>query len=62
MPREEVMEVYKHFETVLEEQFPSRKIWNYLSREHFLLYLDRFGREELLKMAQDETVTEAVGA
>ncbi len=62
MPREEIMEVYEQFDRVLEEQFPSRKIWNYLSREHFLLYLDRFGREELLKMAQDETVTETVEA
>ena len=62
MPREEIMEVYARFNEILEEQFPSRKIWNYLSREHFLLYLDRFGREELLKMAQDETVTETVGA
>jgi radical SAM superfamily enzyme YgiQ (UPF0313 family) len=62
MPREEIMEVYERFDAVLEEQFPSRKIWNYLSREHFLLYLDRFGREELLKMAQDEAVTETVGA
>ena len=62
MPREEIMEVYQRFDEVLEEQFPSRKIWNYLSREHFLLYLDRFGREELLRMAQDETVTETVGA
>ncbi len=62
MPREEIMEVYERFNGVLEEQFPSRKIWNYLSREHFLLYLDRFGREELLKMAQDESVTETVGA
>jgi radical SAM superfamily enzyme YgiQ (UPF0313 family) len=62
MPRDEIMEVYQRFDGVLEEQFPSRKIWNYLSREHFLLYLDRFGREELLKMAQDDTVTETVGA
>ena len=62
MPREEVMEVYEQFDGILEEQFPSRKIWNYLSREHFLLYLDRFGREELLKMARDQSVTEAVEA
>ena len=62
MPREEIMEVYERFDQVLEKQFPSRKIWNYLSREHFLLYLDRFGREELLKMARDESITETVGA
>ncbi len=48
MPREEVMEVYEHFESVIEENFPSHKTWNYLSREHFLLYLDHFGKEEIL--------------
>ena len=52
MDREEVMDVYEHFDTVIEENFPSRKIWNYLSREHFLLYLDRFGKEEILNMAR----------
>jgi anaerobic magnesium-protoporphyrin IX monomethyl ester cyclase len=51
MPREEVMNVYEHFNTVIEESFPSRNIWNYLSREHFLLYLDHFGKEEILDMA-----------
>jgi radical SAM superfamily enzyme YgiQ (UPF0313 family) len=62
MPREEVLEMYEYFDSVLEEQFSSRKIWNYLSREHFLLYLDRFGREEIQKMARDQAVTETVGA
>ncbi|MBT5869551.1 MAG: radical SAM protein [Nitrospinaceae bacterium] len=56
MPREEVMDVYEHFDSVIEETFPSRKIWNYLSREHFLLYLDRFGKEEILNMAQSASV------
>ncbi len=56
MPREEVMEVYKSFNSVIEDTFPSRNIWNYLSREHFLLYLDRFGKEEILNMAKT-TVT-----
>ena len=51
MPREEVMNVYENFDSVIEEHFPSRKIWNYLSREHFLLYLDHFGKEEILNMA-----------
>jgi radical SAM superfamily enzyme YgiQ (UPF0313 family) len=51
MDREEVMDVYEHFDTVIDETFPSRKIWNYLSREHFLLYLDHFGKEEILNMA-----------
>ena len=54
MPRQEVQEVFEHFNDVIEENFPSRKIWNYLSREHFLLYLDRFGKEEILNMARDE--------
>lgn len=56
MPRDEVMEVYEHFNSVIDETFPSRNIWNYLSREHFLLYLDRFGKEEILNMAKT-TVT-----
>ncbi|MCF8721380.1 B12-binding domain-containing radical SAM protein [Nitrospina gracilis] len=62
MTRDQVMDVYEHFDAVLDECFPSRKIWKYLSREHFLLYLDRFGREEILRMAQDETLTETVEA
>ena len=51
MPREEVMDVYENFDSVIEQHFPSRKIWNYLSREHFLLYLDHYGKEEILNMA-----------
>ena len=51
MPRHEVMDVYENFDSVIEEHFPSRKIWNYLSREHFLLYLDHYGKEEILNMA-----------
>jgi len=57
MPREEVMDVYEHFNQVIEDNFPSRNIWNFLSREHFLLYLDHFGKEEILNMAQDEELT-----
>lgn len=56
MPRDEVMEVYENFDAVIEENFPSRNIWKFLSREHFLLYLDRFGREEILNMARDEAL------
>ena len=52
MPRDEVMNVYEHFDTVIEDTFPSRTIWNYLSREHFLLYLDHYGKEEILNMAK----------
>jgi len=62
MPHEEVRDVYESFESILQEKFPSRKIWNYLSREHFLLYLDRFGREEILNMAADEDIVEAIDA
>ncbi len=51
MPREEVLNVYENFDSIIEEHFPSRKIWNYLSREHFLLYLDHYGKEEILNMA-----------
>ena len=51
MPREEVLNVYENFDSIIEEHFPSRKIWNYLSREHFLLYLDHYGKEGILNMA-----------
>lgn len=54
MSRDEVMEVYENFDDVIQENFPSRNIWKFLSREHFLLYLDRFGKEEILNMAKDE--------
>jgi radical SAM family protein len=54
MPQEEVRDVYEQFNDIIQENFPSRNIWNYLSREHFLLYLDRFGKEEILNMARDE--------
>lgn len=60
MPREEVLEVYENFDSVIEENFPSKKIWNYLSREHFLLYLDRFSREEILHMAVEEGRTKTI--
>ncbi len=55
MPKEEVMDVYQEFDNILNENFPSRKIWNYLSREHFLLYLDHFGREGIQNMVEDQT-------
>lgn len=57
MPREEVMEVYENFDSVIQDSFPSRNVWNYLSREHFLLYLDHFGKEEILNMARTTAVT-----
>ena len=55
MSKDEVLGVYESFEKVIESNFPSRNIWNYLSREHFLLYLDRYGREEILNMAHPLT-------
>jgi len=57
MPREEVMDVYENFNQIIEENFPSRNIWNFLSREHFLLYLDHYGKEEIINMAGDEELT-----
>lgn len=54
MSREEVMDVYETFDDVINNNFPSCKIWKYLSREHFLLYLDRFGKEGLQEMARNE--------
>ncbi len=55
MPKDEVMDVYQEFDNILDKNFPSRKIWNYLSREHFLLYLDHFGREGIQSMVENET-------
>ena len=52
MSKDEVLDVYESFEKIIESNFPSRSIWNYLSREHFLLYLDHYGREEILNMAR----------
>lgn len=60
MSREEVNDVYQEFEQVIDENFPSGKIWKYLSREHFLLYLDRFGKDGILQMADNQELTEAV--
>ena len=55
MSKDEVLDVYESFEKVIESNFTSLNIWNYLSREHFLLYLDRYGREEILNMAHPLT-------
>jgi len=52
MTKEEVLGVYENFNKVIDDNFPSRNIWNYLSREHFLLYLDHYGREEILNMTR----------
>ncbi len=58
MPAEEVFQVYENFENVIDENFPSAKIWKYLSREHFLLYLDHYGKETIEEMARAETALE----
>ena len=52
MSKDEVLDTYENFKKVIETNFPSRNVWNYLSREHFLLYLDRYGREDILNMAR----------
>ena len=52
MTKDEVLDVYENFDKTIESNFPSRKTWNYLSREHFLLYLDHYGREEILNMTR----------
>ena len=52
MSKDEVLDIYESFEKIIESNFPSRSIWNYLSREHFLLYLDHYGREEILNMTR----------
>ncbi|QPJ65051.1 MAG: radical SAM protein [Candidatus Nitrohelix vancouverensis] len=53
MARDEVMDVYESFDATIEENFESRRVWKFLSREHFLLYLDRYGKEGIQKMAMD---------
>ncbi len=53
MTRGEIQDVYQNFDTVIENNFESRHIWKYLSREHFLLYLDRFGREGIFEMSRN---------
>ncbi|PIQ97223.1 MAG: radical SAM protein [Nitrospinae bacterium CG11_big_fil_rev_8_21_14_0_20_56_8] len=56
MPREEVMEVFETFDAVIDERFPSRKVWRCLSREHFLLYLDHYGRDGIFQLAREEAL------
>ena len=53
MNKAEIQEVYEGFDSVVESYFPSSKVWKFLSREHFLLYLDRYGKEEIQSMARD---------
>ncbi len=47
MSREEAVAMNDKCIQMAEEKFPSLKIWGTLPREHFLLYLDRYGKEGL---------------
>lgn len=47
MSREEAVEMNNQCVKLAEEKFPSLKVWGTLPREHFLLYLDRFGKDVL---------------
>ena len=58
MKKEEVGEIYERFNKVIDEYYPSSKIWKFLSREHFLLYLDKFGKEDIMDMANDEELVD----
>lgn len=47
MSRDEAKEMNDKCIAMAEEKFPSLNVWGTLPREHFLLYLDRFGKEAL---------------
>ncbi len=47
MTREEAVEMNSRCIRMAEDYFPTLNLWGTLPREHFLLYLDRFGKEEL---------------
>ena len=47
MSRQEAVEMNDRCIQLAEEKFPSLKIWGTLPREHFLLYLDRFGKDAM---------------
>ena len=47
MSREEAVKMNTKCINMAEEKFPSLQIWGTLPREHFLLYLDRYGKEGL---------------
>ncbi len=47
MSREEAVEMNSKCISMAEEFFQSLKLWGTLPREHFLLYLDKFGKESL---------------
>ena len=47
MSREEAVEMNDTCIRMAEEYFQSLKVWGTLTREHFLLYIDKFGKEAL---------------
>ena len=47
MSRKEAVEMNSQCIKMAEELFPSLEMWGTLPREHFLLYLDKFGKEAL---------------
>ena len=57
MSREEAVVMNDQCIKLAEEKFPSLKIWGTLPREHFLLYLDRYGKDAMSgkkSVAEDE--------
>ena len=47
MSREEAVEMNSRCISMAEDKFPSLQVWGTLPREHFLLYLDRYGKKAL---------------
>jgi len=60
MSREEAVEMNTKCINMAEEKFPSLHIWGTLPREHFLLYLDRYGKEGLSGNGPPEKKEDAV--
>ena len=55
MTRQEAVEMNNKCIREAEENFPSLNVWGTLPREHFLLYLDRFGKETFTGKNSKET-------
>jgi radical SAM superfamily enzyme YgiQ (UPF0313 family) len=55
MTRQEAVEMNNKCIQAAEESFPSLNVWGTLPREHFLLYLDRFGKETFTGKNSKET-------
>ena len=47
MPRKEAEQMNRQCIKIGEELFPSIQLWGVMPREHFLLYLDRYGKNKL---------------